>query len=101
MAILDKKLVQGWLDAWNAHDLNKTLGYYADDGLYESAGGTMVTIRSKKEMATVRSIDYDIKGKTLDSYNIESMTMKPIVPDTIAESIFNIVCKQKKGDKRQ
>jgi steroid delta-isomerase-like uncharacterized protein len=51
MAILDKKLVQGWLDAWNAHDLEKTLGYYADDCLYESPGGNMVTKRSKKELA--------------------------------------------------
>ena len=51
MALIDKNLVQDWLDAWNAHDVDKALGFYTDDCLYESVGGTGVTGHGKKELA--------------------------------------------------
>ncbi len=50
MANVKEKLVKDWYVAWNSHDIDKILAFYADDCLYEGvAGGT--TAHGKQEVA--------------------------------------------------
>jgi steroid delta-isomerase-like uncharacterized protein len=50
MAIIREKLVKDWYAAWNSHDVEKTLGFYADDCVYDSVGSGKVG-HGKKELA--------------------------------------------------
>ena len=37
-----KAFAEAWVDAWNAHDLERILSHYAEDVVFESAGVTRV-----------------------------------------------------------
>ena len=50
MAIIKEKLVKDWYAAWNSHDVEKTLGFYTDDCMYDSVGTGQV-VHGKKELA--------------------------------------------------
>jgi steroid delta-isomerase-like uncharacterized protein len=50
MAIVSEKVVKDWYTAWNSHDIDKILGFYTDNCLYEGvAAGTVV--HGKQELA--------------------------------------------------
>jgi len=49
----------------------------------------------KREIGIASSIDYDNQGNVLDGVDKTSLTLRPIVPDSIAEALFIIVCQNK------
>jgi steroid delta-isomerase-like uncharacterized protein len=49
MAIIKEKLVKDWFAAWNSCDVEKVLGFYSDDCIYENTASGKVG-RGKKEL---------------------------------------------------
>jgi hypothetical protein len=50
-------------------------------------------------MSIVSSVDYAKDGRTIDSWHIEKITLRPIVPDSMGESLYKAVCQNKKKGK--
>jgi len=48
-------------------------------------------------LGVISIIDYDDKGKVLDSYNLDekSFKMTSIIPDSVGEGLYKMVCKEK------
>jgi len=52
-----------------------------------------------KELGTVTSLWYDSGGKVLESFHNKQIEMAPIVPDSVPETLFTSVCKEKKKER--
>lgn len=52
-----------------------------------------------RKIGTEASVEYDDKGKALESHNMKTFSMRPIVPDSIADKLYKIVCEKKKAGK--
>jgi steroid delta-isomerase-like uncharacterized protein len=49
MPMVNEKMVKDWYAAWNSHDIDKILGFYSDDCLYEGVAAGTVT-HGKQEL---------------------------------------------------
>jgi len=55
----------------------------------------LIKVRDKNIPAVNIAPDYDNQGNVLDGVDKTSLTLRPIVPDSIAEALFIIVCQNK------
>jgi len=51
---------------------------------------------NNKQIGEVLVTDYDNKGNVLKSFDFKDVQMRPVKPDTIAESLYKAVCKAEK-----
>ena len=64
--MVSEKVVQDWYSAWNSHDIEKILGFYTDDCLYEGVAMGTVAHGKQELVANLKRIFTDYPDTRLD-----------------------------------
>jgi tetratricopeptide (TPR) repeat protein len=105
-----KHLTKGDIRVWERMEENADsyIKYLTKEGLptqgYETYSFTLnLDEYDCKNMKTgiLTTIDYNEKGEVLYSTTVQTVKMREIIPDTIGESLYKLVCQEKKKSKKQ
>lgn len=65
-----EKMIKDWTAAWNSHDLDKAISFYADDCILEDSGGGVVCHGKKELIALYKSTFIDFPDLRFESKSL-------------------------------